>query len=52
MKLHQLDGECKEDFDVKQIPELIKTTTGKEMIRRYCLQDCKLVYELAKKMEY
>lgn len=47
-----LNGECKEDFDVKQIPELIKTTTGKEMIRRYCLQDCKLVYELAKKMGY
>ena len=47
-----LDGECKEDFDIKQIPELMKTTTGKEIIRRYCLQDCKLVYELAKKMGY
>lgn len=47
-----LNGECKEEFDVKEIPELIKTTTGKEMIRRYCLQDCKLVYDLAKKMGY
>lgn len=47
-----LDGECKEEFDVKQIPELIKTTSGKELIRRYCLQDCKLVYDLARKMGY
>ena len=47
-----LDGECKDDLDVKEIPELIKTTTGKEMIRRYCLQDCKLTYELARKMGY
>lgn len=47
-----LDGECKDDLDVKQIPELMKTTTGKEMIRRYCLQDCKLTYELARKMGY
>lgn len=47
-----LDGECKEDFDVKQIPELIKTTTGQELIKRYCLQDCKLTYDLAKKMGY
>lgn len=47
-----LDGECKEEFNVKEIPELIKTTTGKEMIRRYCLQDCKLTYELARKMGY
>lgn len=47
-----LNGECKEEFDVKQIPELIKTTSGKELIRRYCLQDCKLVYDLARKMGY
>lgn len=47
-----LGGECKEEFDVKQIPELIKTVSGKELIKRYCLQDCKLVYELAKKMGY
>lgn len=47
-----LNGECKEEFDVKQIPELIKTPTGQELIKRYCLQDCKLVYELAKKMGY
>lgn len=47
-----LNGESKEDFDVKQIPELIKTISGKELIRRYCLKDCKLVYDLAKKMGY
>ena len=47
-----LDGDCKDEFDVKQIPTLIKTETGKELIKRYCLQDCKLVYELAKKMGY
>lgn len=47
-----LDGECKDDLDVKQIPELIKTTTGKEMIRRYCLRDCELTYKLARKMGY
>ena len=47
-----LDGECKEEFDVKEIPNLIKTTTGKEMIKRYCLQDCALVYKLARKMGY
>lgn len=47
-----LDGECKEEFDVKEIPNLIKTKTGKEMIRRYCLQDCKLTYELARKMGF
>ena len=47
-----LIGDQKEEFDVKEIPELIKTTTGKELIKRYCLQDCKLTYELAKKMGY
>ena len=47
-----LDGECKDDLDVKQIPELMKTTTGKEMIRRYCLRDCELTYKLARKMGY
>lgn len=47
-----LDGECKEEFDVKEIPNLIKTKTGKELIKRYCLQDCKLTYDLARKMGY
>ena len=47
-----LDGECKEELDVKQIPELMKTTTGKELIRRYCLRDCELTYKLARKMGY
>ena len=47
-----LDGECKDDLDVKQISELMKTTIGKEMIRRYCLRDCELTYKLARKMGY
>ena len=47
-----LDGEHKEEFDVKEIPNLIKTKTGKELIKRYCLQDCKLTYNLARKMGY
>lgn len=47
-----LNGECKDDFDVKEIPELIKTPTGQELIKRYCLQDCKLTYELARKMGF
>lgn len=47
-----LIGDQKEEFDVKEIPELIKTATGRELIKRYCLQDCKLTYELAKKMGY
>lgn len=47
-----LNGECKEEFDVKEIPNLIKTKTGKELIKRYCLQDCKLTYDLARKMGY
>lgn len=47
-----LNGECKDEFDVKEIPELIKTPTGQELIKRYCLQDCKLTYELARKMGF
>lgn len=47
-----LNGESKEEFNVEEIPELIKTPTGQELIKRYCLQDCKLVYDLAKKMGY
>lgn len=47
-----LNGECKEEFNIKEIPELLKTNAGKELIRRYCLQDCKLVYDLAKRMGY
>lgn len=47
-----LDGECKDDLDVTQIPELIKTITGQELIKRYCLQDCALTYKLARRMGY
>ncbi len=45
-------GEKKEEFDVKQIPELIKTPSGQELIKRYCLKDCELVYKLADKFGY
>ena len=40
----------KEEFDVKKISELIKTDSGKEMIRRYCLKDCELTYKLGQLM--
>lgn len=39
----------KEEFDVSEIPELIKTASGKELIRRYCLRDCELTYKIGKK---
>ena len=41
-------GEGKEEFDVKQIPELIKTPSGQELIKRYCLRDCEITYKLGK----
>lgn len=47
-----LNGDCKEEFDFREIPELIKTPIGQEKIKSYCLQDCKLVYDLARKMGY
>lgn len=47
-----LIGEQKEDLDVTQISELIKTKSGKELLKRYCLQDCKLTYEIAKRCGY
>lgn len=40
----------KEEFDVKQIPDLIKTPSGRELIKRYCLRDCELTYKLGKMM--
>lgn len=43
-------GEGKEEFDVKEIPELLKTQSGKELIKRYCLKDCELTYKLGKMM--
>ena len=43
-------GASKEEFDVKQIPELIKTPSGRELIRRYCLRDCELTYKLGMMM--
>lgn len=45
-------GEKKIDFDVKQIPELLKTKEGIEKLKEYCLRDCELTYRLAKKFGY
>jgi DNA polymerase elongation subunit (family B) len=45
-------GEKKIDFDVKQIPELLKTEEGIEKLKEYCLKDCELTYRLAKKFGY
>lgn len=47
-----LIGEQKDELDVTKIPELLKTKSGKELLKRYCLQDCKLTYEIAKKLGY
>jgi DNA polymerase elongation subunit (family B) len=43
-------GESKEEFDVKEIPELLKTQSGQELIKRYCLKDCELTYKLGELM--
>lgn len=43
-------GEGKDEFNVKEIPELIKTISGQELIKRYCLKDCELTYKLGKMM--
>ena len=40
----------KDEFDVKTIPDLIKTVSGREIIKRYCLKDCELTYKLGKLM--
>lgn len=42
-------GEGKEEgFDVKEIPKLMETPAGQELIKRYCLRDCERTYQLAK----
>ena len=42
-------GKTKVDFDVKQIPMLLSTPEGQVKLKEYCLQDCRLTYELAVK---
>ena len=43
-------GENKLDFDFKKIPELLQTKEGKYILVEYCLKDCYLTWNLAKKM--
>lgn len=43
--------EGKTDFDVTKIPELLETEEGKEKLREYCLQDCKLTHHLYNRMQ-
>ncbi|PNX49861.1 MAG: hypothetical protein BV457_00040 [Thermoplasmata archaeon M9B1D] len=45
-------GEKKIEFDVKEIPELMKTEEGIKKLKEYCLKDCELTYKLAKKFGY
>lgn len=40
-------GEQKEDFDVRQIGEFLKTNEGKKQLKIYNLKDCELTYRLA-----
>ena len=41
-------GEQKEDFDVRQISELLKTEQGCKELEKYNLKDCELTYRLGK----
>ena len=43
-------GESKEEFDVSKISEYLKTDTGREMLKRYCIKDCELVYKLKRRL--
>lgn len=45
-------GKQKLDIDFNLFPELLKTQEGKDKIAEYCLQDCKLTYELAEYFGY
>lgn len=45
-------GYGKKEFDFARIPELLKTEEGKKEISEYCLHDCKMTWELAKRMGY
>mgnify|MGYP000038257738 CR=1 FL=1 len=43
-------GEDKIDFDVKTIPELIKTEEGRATLMEYNLRDAELTYKIANHM--
>lgn len=45
-------GSEKMEFNHKEIPELLKTEEGRKKIEAYCLSDCSLTYQLAKKMGF
>lgn len=45
-------GEGKNDCDVQEIPELLKTPEGVEKLKNYCLKDAELTYRLAVKFGY
>lgn len=45
-------GRQKIDLDFNLFPELLKTDDGKAKIAQYCLNDCKLTYDLAKYFGY
>lgn len=42
----------KEDFDVEKISEYLKSDTGCELLRRYCLRDCELTWLIGKRLLY
>jgi len=45
-------GDKKNDFDVTKISELIKTKEGLSEIATYCMQDCKITFNLAKRLGF
>lgn len=45
-------GEGKEDCDVSNIAEMIKTPEGLEKAKSYCLKDAELTYRLAERFGY
>lgn len=45
-------GYGKSDMDFKRIPELVLTEEGQKELSAYCLQDCKLTWELAKRFGF
>lgn len=45
-------GAGKSDMDFKRIPELLQSEAGQKELASYCLQDCKLTWELAKRFGF
>jgi hypothetical protein len=39
-------GRGKHDVDVRQIPEMLKTETGRTQVGKYCLEDARLTWDL------